>query len=143
MFAMRRRLQQRPNRISPGKHKGPFTRKILLDVSVRQMCTCRVTLPYNLAISLCVILCHLTSPVQLRLERIWRRQAAAPAAAEGDVARHRPRLRVDDLVPAEGTRAGLGYKSTFSKKSTVWGGSMLKRFCKMFSESSTGRWAVL
>ena len=106
MFAMRRRLQQRPNRISPGKHRGPFTRKILLDVSVRQMCTCRVTLPYNLAISLCVILCHLTSPVQLRLERIWRRQAAAPAAAEGDVARHRPRLRVDDLVPAEGIPTG-------------------------------------
>ena len=27
--------------------------------------------------------------------------------------------------------------------STVWGGNILKRFCKMFTQSSTGRWAVL
>ena len=26
---------------------------------------------------------------------------------------------------------------------TVWGDNLLKRFCKMFSESSPGRWAVL
>ena len=75
------------------------------------MCTYLIYSPsHNVAvISLCVILCHLTSPVQFRLERIRRREASpapAAAAAESDVARHCPRLRVDDLVPAEGIPTG-------------------------------------
>ena len=35
------------------------------------------------------------------------------------------------------------YDSSFSVGYTVWGGNMFRRCCKMFSGSSTGRWAVL
>ena len=29
------------------------------------------------------------------------------------------------------------------KETVAWGGDLFRRFCKLFSESSTGRWAVL
>ena len=44
--------------------------------------------------------------------------------------------------PSHETRS-IFYKGHRKMETTVWGGRLWTRFCNMFSESSTGRWAEL